>query len=135
MINKFWNVKVARAIGTTLSQNEGDAPAEPPYAEEERHETHVSLKEKQFKMEQLVYRVWTCAIFPTSVLLFYVLMTTSVYSPRSKNRVPPAYLTCFGKSAMDNISMQLGWQKNLFFMLKSCLPLSTILNTSSVVLA
>jgi hypothetical protein len=36
-----------------------DADAEPPYAEEEQRETSVSLKEKQVKMEQEVYQIWT----------------------------------------------------------------------------
>lgn len=53
MIHKFWNVKVvphsARNADTT----------EPPYAEEEQQESHASLKEKQIKMEQQVYRIWT----------------------------------------------------------------------------
>jgi hypothetical protein len=36
-----------------------DADAEPSYAEEEQRETSVSLMEKQMKMEQDVYRIWT----------------------------------------------------------------------------
>jgi len=31
---------------------------EPPYAEEERRETHSSLKKKQSRMEQRVNRIW-----------------------------------------------------------------------------
>jgi hypothetical protein len=36
-----------------------DADADPPYVEEEAQETASSLKEKQIKMEQEVYRIWT----------------------------------------------------------------------------
>jgi hypothetical protein len=50
---KFWNVQVVphgpRSTDTT----------EPPYVEEERQESRMSLKEKQIKMEQQVYRIWT----------------------------------------------------------------------------
>lgn len=35
-------------------------PEEPDYIEEERKETPASLKEKQVRMEQQVYRIWTC---------------------------------------------------------------------------
>ncbi|KAN0134788.1 hypothetical protein V8E53_007573 [Lactarius tabidus] len=53
MIDKFWNVQVVphgpRSTDTT----------EPPYVEEERQESRMSLKEKQIKMEQQVYRIWT----------------------------------------------------------------------------
>ncbi|KAH7914849.1 hypothetical protein BJ138DRAFT_1123196 [Hygrophoropsis aurantiaca] len=57
MINKFWNVKVVSrrpngsiSDGTEISES---------YGEEEKQETPVSLKDKQAKMEQLVYRIWT----------------------------------------------------------------------------
>jgi len=57
MINKFWNVKVnTRRPNSAALQ---DADAEPPYADEERRETATSLKERQIKMEQEVYRIWT----------------------------------------------------------------------------
>lgn len=55
MINKFWNVKV---VSRRPSSMEGE-PEEPPYVEEEQHETPASLKEKQVRMEQQVYRIWT----------------------------------------------------------------------------
>lgn len=35
-------------------------PEEPAYMEEEQRETPSSLKEKQVRMEQQVYRIWTC---------------------------------------------------------------------------
>jgi hypothetical protein len=35
------------------------AETEAPYAEEESRETPSSLKEKQIRMEQEVYRIWT----------------------------------------------------------------------------
>lgn len=55
MINKFWNVKVVSRRPASI---EGE-PEEPEYVEEERRETPTSLKEKQVRMEQLVYRIWT----------------------------------------------------------------------------
>ncbi|KAF9072305.1 hypothetical protein BDP27DRAFT_1391414 [Rhodocollybia butyracea] len=55
MINKFWNVKVVSRRPASI---EGE-PEEPEYVEEERRETPASLKEKQVRMEQLVYRIWT----------------------------------------------------------------------------
>ncbi|KAI9440649.1 hypothetical protein H4582DRAFT_2212181 [Lactarius indigo] len=58
MINKFWNVKVVSRRPTSLTEAPADI-TEPPYTEEERRETHTSLKEKQIRMEQQVYRIWT----------------------------------------------------------------------------
>ncbi|KAF8449038.1 hypothetical protein L210DRAFT_1054725 [Boletus edulis BED1] len=57
MINKFWNVKVVsrRSSGSISDGSE----LEPSYVDEEKRETPVSLKEKQARMEQLVYRIWT----------------------------------------------------------------------------
>ncbi|KAH7890757.1 hypothetical protein F5I97DRAFT_1838394 [Phlebopus sp. FC_14] len=57
MINKFWNVKVvSRRSGGSISDG---SELEPSYVEEEKLETSTSLKEKQARMEQLVYRIWT----------------------------------------------------------------------------
>ncbi|KAF8273215.1 hypothetical protein EI94DRAFT_1716604 [Lactarius quietus] len=58
MINKFWNVKVVSRRPTSLTETPTDL-TELPYTEEERRETHTSLKEKQIRMEQQVYRIWT----------------------------------------------------------------------------
>ncbi|KAI0272572.1 hypothetical protein BC834DRAFT_353587 [Gloeopeniophorella convolvens] len=58
MINKFWNVKVVSRRPTSLAEPPPDV-TEASYAEEERRETHASLKEKQIRMEQQVYRIWT----------------------------------------------------------------------------
>ncbi|KAK7435963.1 Rho-type GTPase activating protein Rga1 [Stygiomarasmius scandens] len=55
MINKFWNVKVVSRRPASL-EGEHEVPA---YVEEEQRETPVSLKEKQVRMEQQVYRIWT----------------------------------------------------------------------------
>ncbi|KAF5355304.1 hypothetical protein D9758_005981 [Tetrapyrgos nigripes] len=55
MINKFWNVKVVSRRPASL---EGEHEV-PDYVEEEQRETPVSLKEKQARMEQQVYRIWT----------------------------------------------------------------------------
>ncbi|KAL4073028.1 hypothetical protein V8B97DRAFT_1869469 [Scleroderma yunnanense] len=57
MINKFWNVKVVsrRSSGSISDRSE----LEPSFIEEEKRETPASLKEKQARMEQLVYRIWT----------------------------------------------------------------------------
>ncbi|KAH9041098.1 hypothetical protein EDB85DRAFT_1886718 [Lactarius pseudohatsudake] len=54
MINKFWNVKVAPHWPGSLTST-----TEPPYVEEERLESTASLKDKQIKMEERVYRIWT----------------------------------------------------------------------------
>ncbi|KAF5383736.1 hypothetical protein D9615_003521 [Tricholomella constricta] len=58
MINKFWNVKVVSRRPTSTAELEGE-PQEPAYVEEEQRETPASLKEKQVRMEQQVYRIWT----------------------------------------------------------------------------
>ncbi|KAG2011466.1 rho GTPase activator [Coprinopsis cinerea AmutBmut pab1-1] len=59
MINKFWNVKVASRRPTSITSEEGGDPPEPLYLEEEARETPASLREKQTRMEQQVYRIWT----------------------------------------------------------------------------
>ncbi|KAG6857463.1 hypothetical protein H0H87_003530 [Tephrocybe sp. NHM501043] len=58
MINKFWNVKVVSPRPTSSVDLE-NVPQEPAYVEEERRESPASLKEKQVRMEQQVYRIWT----------------------------------------------------------------------------
>lgn len=55
---QFWNVKIVSRRPNSPSVTGCDAP-EPAYAEEEQRETHASLKDKQIKMEQQVYRIWT----------------------------------------------------------------------------
>ncbi|KAI0820813.1 RhoGAP-domain-containing protein [Trametes gibbosa] len=64
MINKFWNVKVSSRRPTSLpppgvEDGEGSSSSDPLYVEEERRETAQSLREKQIRMEQQVYRIWT----------------------------------------------------------------------------
>ncbi|KAH8093809.1 RhoGAP-domain-containing protein [Cristinia sonorae] len=66
MINKFWNVKVVtrRPTSELGAIDNGDnereqQQIEPEYMEEERAETQASLKDKQVRMEQQVYRIWT----------------------------------------------------------------------------
>lgn len=60
---QFWNVKVVtrRPNSGLLPENgEGDhGMSEPEYVDEERKESPASLREKQVKMEQQVYRIWT----------------------------------------------------------------------------
>ncbi|EAU90142.2 rho GTPase activator [Coprinopsis cinerea okayama7 len=65
MINKFWNVKVASRRPTSITSEEGGDPPEPLYLEEEARETPASLREKQTRMEQQVYRIWTvkCSLY------------------------------------------------------------------------
>ncbi|PPQ65483.1 hypothetical protein CVT26_000123 [Gymnopilus dilepis] len=58
MINKFWNVKVSSRRPTSAISADGE-PGEPAYVEEEQRETPTSLKDKQLRMEQQVYRIWT----------------------------------------------------------------------------
>ncbi|KII87444.1 hypothetical protein PLICRDRAFT_113200 [Plicaturopsis crispa FD-325 SS-3] len=58
MINKFWNVKIVsrRSVSPALGQvPETDST----YVEEEQRESPASLKDKQIRMEQQVYRIWT----------------------------------------------------------------------------
>jgi hypothetical protein len=38
---------------------DAEGHTEPVYADEERRETAVSLRDKQVRMEQQVYRIWT----------------------------------------------------------------------------
>ena len=53
---QFWNVKVvSRRPNSSLISDAN----EPAYVEEELRESHNSLKDKQVKMEQQVYRIWT----------------------------------------------------------------------------
>ncbi|GJE90959.1 RhoGAP-domain-containing protein [Phanerochaete sordida] len=62
MINKFWNVKVnVRRPNSLLPSSESvdQPPPEQPWIEEEKRETPTSLKDKQIRMEQQVYRIWT----------------------------------------------------------------------------
>ncbi|KAL1745875.1 hypothetical protein HDZ31DRAFT_35500 [Schizophyllum fasciatum] len=56
MINKFWNVKVVSRRPNSSEDGQAEQPA---YLEEEARETPASLKEKQARMEQQVYRIWT----------------------------------------------------------------------------
>ncbi|KAJ7583291.1 LIM domain-containing protein [Mycena floridula] len=58
MINKFWNVKVVSRRPTSSASLAGEAE-DPAYVEEERIETPTTLKDKQVRMEQQVYRIWT----------------------------------------------------------------------------
>jgi hypothetical protein len=58
IVFQFWNVKVVCRRPTSLASLEGEAE-EPAYVEEEQRETPASLKEKQVRMEQQVYRIWT----------------------------------------------------------------------------
>ncbi|ETW79001.1 hypothetical protein HETIRDRAFT_323512, partial [Heterobasidion irregulare TC 32-1] len=58
MINKFWNVKVVTRRSMNLTGQSMEV-SEPLYADEERKETAATLKEKQVRMEQQVYRIWT----------------------------------------------------------------------------
>ncbi|KAH6916254.1 LIM domain-containing protein [Coprinopsis sp. MPI-PUGE-AT-0042] len=59
MINKFWNVKVASRRPTSITAEEGGEPPQPQYIEEESRESPTTLKDKQTRMEQQVYRIWT----------------------------------------------------------------------------
>ncbi|OCH93648.1 RhoGAP-domain-containing protein [Obba rivulosa] len=59
MINKFWNVKVVSRRPTPPLEDADGNVLEPPWAEEEQKENSNSLKDKQIRMEQQVYRIWT----------------------------------------------------------------------------
>ncbi|KAM6496940.1 hypothetical protein JOM56_007413 [Amanita muscaria] len=58
MINKFWNVKVYSRRPSSMFLIEGEVE-QPTYISEEQRETPASLREKQVRMEQQVYRIWT----------------------------------------------------------------------------
>ncbi|KAI5121611.1 hypothetical protein M0805_001143 [Coniferiporia weirii] len=58
MINKFWNVKISSRRPTSSTASTIDIN-EPVWKEEEEKETAQSLKNKQVRMEQQVYRIWT----------------------------------------------------------------------------
>jgi hypothetical protein len=45
----------------TLLDSNGNV--EPTYADEERRETPITLRDKQIRMEQQVYRIWTCVAY------------------------------------------------------------------------
>ncbi|THG97240.1 hypothetical protein EW026_g4717 [Hermanssonia centrifuga] len=62
MINKFWNVKVNVRRPNSLqpsTESVDQQPTNQPFLEEERRESATSLKDKQIRMEQQVYRIWT----------------------------------------------------------------------------
>ncbi|KAF6752973.1 LIM domain-containing protein [Ephemerocybe angulata] len=72
MINKFWNVKVASRRPTSSASSitspdtltsptspNPQTPISPSFQDEETQETPQSLREKQARMEQQVYRIWT----------------------------------------------------------------------------
>ncbi|KAF8631853.1 hypothetical protein AX15_002123 [Amanita polypyramis BW_CC] len=58
MINKFWNVKVYSRRPTSMISVDEETE-QPVYVSEEQRETPASLREKQVRMEQQVYRIWT----------------------------------------------------------------------------
>ncbi|KAH8111025.1 RhoGAP-domain-containing protein [Phellopilus nigrolimitatus] len=58
MINKFWNVKISSRRPTSSSASTIDVN-EPVWKEEEEKESAPSLKSRQVRMEQQVYRIWT----------------------------------------------------------------------------
>ncbi|VDB84976.1 unnamed protein product [Peniophora sp. CBMAI 1063] len=59
MINKFWNVKIVSRRPQSLDPPPAEGGQQQPWADEEARETAASLKEKQVRMEQQVYRIWT----------------------------------------------------------------------------
>ncbi|KDQ61765.1 hypothetical protein JAAARDRAFT_122743 [Jaapia argillacea MUCL 33604] len=59
MINKFWNVKVVSRRASVTPSSSDTAVQEAPWVDEEKRETPTSLKDKQVRMEQQVYRIWT----------------------------------------------------------------------------
>ncbi|KAM0749370.1 hypothetical protein T439DRAFT_290651 [Meredithblackwellia eburnea MCA 4105] len=76
MIHKFWNIKLAPSAPITSSDDpdssstvvtpsatsptiSSEATAKPEYLAQERTETPVSLKDRQKRMEDQVYKIWT----------------------------------------------------------------------------
>lgn len=58
LLVQFWNVKVVSRRPTSSASLAGE-DEDPSHIEEERIETASSLKDKQVRMEQQVYRIWT----------------------------------------------------------------------------
>ncbi|KAG8925888.1 hypothetical protein FRC02_009357 [Tulasnella sp. 418] len=60
MIHKFWNVKIAsRPMSIQAQLNDPAVPEEPHYKEDESLYDATTLKEKQLRMEALVFKIWT----------------------------------------------------------------------------
>ncbi|KAL4268903.1 RhoGAP-domain-containing protein [Pleurotus pulmonarius] len=57
MINKFWNVKVSSRRPTSTTSV--DTATALSFTDDEQRDTPSSLKERQIRMEQQVYRIWT----------------------------------------------------------------------------
>lgn len=57
--SQFWNVKLVSRRSTTGSLLGINGDVEPVYVDEERRETAISLRDRQIRMEQQVYRIWT----------------------------------------------------------------------------
>ena len=89
---QFWNVKVSSRRPLSSASVDG-GPDEPAYVEEEHRETPVSLKDKQVRMEQQVYRIWTYVIFSPSVRSTNPPPFLASFL-HLKNQAPLVYRTC-----------------------------------------
>jgi hypothetical protein len=56
---QFWNVKLVSRRSMVPSITDANGNLEPMYADEERRENANTLRDKQVRMEQQVYRIWT----------------------------------------------------------------------------
>ena len=116
---QFWNVKVSSRRPTSPSTSSMDV-AEPAWVEEEERETAQSLKSKQVRMEQQVYRIWTYVSL--YIGCFRVTEHAAVCCQPLKNRVPRASQICSDSSAMGNILTPLEWRKSSYYTWRCYLP-------------
>jgi hypothetical protein len=123
---KFWNVKVSARRPNSLqpSTESVDQPiGENSYMEEEQQENPNSLKEKQLRMEQQVYRIWTCVrCFPKRVTPLTFALAILVSFRPLKNQVQRVYRICLDKSAMVITSRLFVWPKSSSYMLRFFSP-------------
>lgn len=112
---------------TSAPEIEGSVQDAPAHVEEESVETPASLREKQVRMEQQVYRIWTYVFFIRPDLN-NLNNYPSGYCQPLKNPVLHAYPTCYGKSVMERILMPSEWPRNSFCTSKSFLGRLMTLN-------
>jgi hypothetical protein len=81
---QFWNVKVVSRRPNSTPSADGEQQ-EPAYLEEERRETPASLREKQVRMEQQVYRIWTYvgSRYSSVIVILILLSVLSAFEESS----------------------------------------------------
>ena len=59
LLFQFWNVKVVTRPTSLISTGSEENLTDQPFVVEEEAETPATLKLRQQRMEQMVYRIWT----------------------------------------------------------------------------